>query len=92
MKHRKLNRHLVLNNIIEKTGCTDFKPVRVDKHGDLVARAMRAGDRLVIILEQARRVVGYNLFRTNPTQLNRAKRYTSAFLNEKKVLWKGGQQ
>ena len=91
MKHRKLKRNLVLNHIIEKTGCTDFKPVRVDQHGDLVARAMKAGDRLVIILEQARRVVGFNLFRNNPTQRARAKRYRDAFFNEKKVLWKGGQ-
>lgn len=91
MKHSKLNRHLVIQSIIEKTGCSDFKPVRVDKHGDLVARAMRAGDRIVIILEQARRVVGFNLFRNNPTQIKRANRYREAFFKEKKVLWKGGQ-
>lgn len=91
MKHSRLNRYLVLQQILEKTGCTDLKPVRVDRNGEMVARAMRAGDRLVIILEEARRVVGFNLFRNNQTQRERAKRYTTAFLKEQKVLWKGGQ-
>lgn len=92
MKLKKLNRHDVIQSILKQAGTSDIKPVRVDKNGELVSRAMRAGDKLIIILEQARRVVGYNLFRNNPTQLERAKRYSSTFLKESRVLWRGEQQ
>lgn len=91
MKHKKLRRDDVFQQIIERTGGKAiFRTARVDKNGDHVARAIWAGEKLVVILEQARQVVGYNLF--SKSQLKRATKYTRAFLEEKRVLWQRSEQ
>ena len=91
MKHKTLRRDEVLQEIIKRTGGkAEFRVSRVDQKDDHVSRAMWAGDKLVIILEQARKVVGYNLF--SRSQLKRAKKYSHAFLEEKRVLWQMSEQ
>lgn len=86
MKHTKLRRIEVINSIIEQTGGQELRTSRVDKVDDRVSRAMWAGNnKLVIVLEQARKVVGYNLF--SRSQLKRARKYSKAFLEEQRVLW-----
>lgn len=85
MKHKTLRRIDVLNSIIEQTGGQELRSSRVDKVDDRVSRAMWAGNKLVIVLEQARKVVGYNLF--SRSQLKRARKYSKAFLEERRVLW-----
>lgn len=91
MKFKTLRRDEVLMEIIERTGGkAEFKASRVDRKDDHVSRAMWAGDKLVVILEQARKVVGYNLF--SRSQLKRAKKYSQAFLEEKRILWQRSEK
>ena len=91
MEFKKLRRDEVLKDVIQRAGTNaEFRPSKVEKKDDHVSRAYWAGNKLVIILEKARAVVGYNLF--SRSQLKRAKRYSHAFLVEKRVLWQRSEQ
>lgn len=86
MKLKSLRRFDVLKEIVERVdGNVEFTPAKVIRKDDLVSRAYWAGDKLIIILEQARKVVGYNLF--SKSQSKRATRYTQTFLEKKQILW-----
>ncbi|MAP28402.1 MULTISPECIES: hypothetical protein [unclassified Methylophaga] len=91
MKFKTLRRDEVLQDVIKQAGANaEFKLSRVDQKDDHVTRALWAGDKLVIILEKARKVVGYNLF--SRSQQKRAKKYSHAFLEEKRILWQRSEQ
>lgn len=84
MKHNSISRYDMLTEITKGVDVNTIRKSKVVTHKSLVSRSLWVGEKLCVMLEQARRTVGYQVF--SKSQLKEAEKYIAAFLGENKIL------
>ncbi len=83
-QHQTLSRRIVLSEIGQRANGAEITKVKVTKKRQRTVRGLAFGSQVCIILEQSRKVVGYNFFsKKNKDKVNE---YIHLFFSSGKVL------